>query len=498
VAVLACASALFVSVGAPALADDPLGGAVEETEGALDDTVANTTEAVGDSVDAVAEVVADPADTDDAVEVAVEDVVTDVAAGAGDAVAGAGDAVAGAGDAVADVGNAIDDAKGSTNDSVGAVGHTGDEDGADPTAPPPDGSTVDSPAEGAERKRAHASAANRSERKPAVADREWVLWDPEDRLESTWANVSADRQVRPVGRRPAQEDPCEDDPSLVCLGVLYDTGRDVGGFTDVLGVVAATGLGVMGLLVLALALATSGSTALVAGAPSLRRTGPPEGEPMTPSGRSPSKIRDRTLDWIESYALALTIVGIVLVIVSAVAILLTATAHESKQRTLASPHVEASTPPERPRVEVGEYVSRTHGYAFTYPPTWSISEHDELTRLESPSGRVRLLFGIGTSGPLDVTSRRLFGSLSDVTSNERLVGATSERIDGSRSVLVSGTAIDDAGRAVRFLAITVRGEPKNYAISILVPRRSDPDRILPQIEEIVSSFDVLSSGVNSA
>ena len=219
---------------------------------------------------------------------------------------------------------------------------------------------------------------------------------------------------------------------------------------------------------------------------------------MTPSGRSPSKIRDRTLDWIESYALALTIVGIVLVIVSAVAILLTATAHESKQRTLASPHVEASTPPERPRVEVGEYVSRTHGYAFTYPPTWSISEHDELTRLESPSGRVRLLFGIGTSGPLDVTSRRLFGSLSDVTSNERLVGATSERIDGSRSVLVSGTAIDDAGRAVRFLAITVRGEPKNYAISILVPRRSDPDRILPQIEEIVSSFDVLSSGVNSA
>ena len=73
---------------------------------------------------------------------------------------------------------------------------------------------------------------------------------------------------------------------------------------------------------------------------------------------------------------------------------------------------------------------------------------------------------------------------------------TRDNSDGTRSLLVRGTAIDDADRRVRFLAITVRGDSKNYAISILVPRRSDPVTVLPQIEDIVSSFDVLATGAN--
>ena len=44
---------------------------------------------------------------------------------------------------------------------------------------------------------------------------------------------------------------------------------------------------------------------------------------------------------------------------------------------------------------------------------------------------------------------------------------------------------------MRFLAITVQGVPRNYSISVLVPARSDPARVLPTIEAIVSSFQIL-------
>jgi hypothetical protein len=71
-----------------------------------------------------------------------------------------------------------------------------------------------------------------------------------------------------------------------------------------------------------------------------------------------------------------------------------------------------------------------------------------------------------------------------------LIGLRRELIDSSRSLMVSATATDDAGRSVRILAIAIRGEPRNYAISILVPRHSDPARVLPLIEEIVSSFEL--------
>jgi hypothetical protein len=79
---------------------------------------------------------------------------------------------------------------------------------------------------------------------------------------------------------------------------------------------------------------------------------------------------------------------------------------------------------------------------------------------------------------------------NDPSSNQRLIGTTWERIAGSRSLIVSGMTTDATGRSMRFLAITVRGVPRSYSISVL--GRSDPTRILSTIEEIVSSFEILS------
>jgi len=218
---------------------------------------------------------------------------------------------------------------------------------------------------------------------------------------------------------------------------------------------------------------------------------------MASRRRSLSSIKDSTLDWLETYALALTLAGIVLVTVAAVAVLVADTAGESARPTL-GPAGSVEPPPTLPDESsvsgVTEYVNTSQGYSFAYPPTWTIREEEGLTRLESPNGRIRVLFRTGVSGDLEIASGRLFDSLADITSNEQLIGVTREQIDGARSLLVSGTATDAEGEPVRFLAITIRGEPQNYGISIFVPRGSDPVRVLPRIEEIVASFDVLGTG----
>jgi hypothetical protein len=208
-----------------------------------------------------------------------------------------------------------------------------------------------------------------------------------------------------------------------------------------------------------------------------------------------SEFRENALDWVHAYALALTLAGIALFTVSVVAVLIADTAGESNRPTFPE-IVEPASPPPQQEQDVVEYVNATHGYGFTYPATWNIREDERLTRLESPNGRIRVVFRPGASGDLEVASGRLVESLTEITSNEQLIGMTREQIDGSRSLLVSGTATDDAGERVRFLAITVRGEPQNYAISIFVPRRSDPVRVLPRIEEIVASFDVFGTGTD--
>jgi hypothetical protein len=203
----------------------------------------------------------------------------------------------------------------------------------------------------------------------------------------------------------------------------------------------------------------------------------------------------------QAYAVALIMVGIALVTAATVAILIENAARqdarESARRMLGPPAGEMpDRSGSRSDLGVAEYVNGTHDYGFEYPASWTVHENAQITSLENPNGRIRVRFGVGPSSDLGTTAARSIHSLSDVTSDRDVIGMTRERIDGSNSLLVSGTAIDDSGRRVRFLSITVRGQPRNYAISILVPRRSDPVTVLPQIEDIVSSFDVLATGAN--
>jgi hypothetical protein len=205
-----------------------------------------------------------------------------------------------------------------------------------------------------------------------------------------------------------------------------------------------------------------------------------------PDSFSPNRAWGAVLDWIERHDLPLTLGGIALIVSAAILVVAT---FESPQPTIA----ESNPPSIGPELVQGpvEYENRVQGYGFTYPGTWDLREAARFTRLQSPDGRIVASFRLWASGDLDVASSRLLDSLADAHRDLDLIGMTRERIDGSRSIIVSGTATNEAGRPVRFLAITIRGEPLNYAISIFVPRRSDPARVLPRLESIVSSFELL-------
>lgn len=50
--------------------------------------------------------------------------------------------------------------------------------------------------------------------------------------------------------------------------------------------------------------------------------------------------------------------------------------------------------------------------------------------------------------------------------------------------------MNDAGVAVRFLAITISLEGQNDAIAVFVADTTDPVQVLPPVEDIVASFEV--------
>ena len=256
-AVVGASTAFTLFLAGPAAADDPLGDVVDQTVGgvvdqtgdAIDSTVSDTTQVVGETVDGASDVVSDPTTADSAV---------------GDVVA---DSTAGVGDTVTAVGDAVGDARASTNEAVGAASQVGDasiETDNSGSTYSTGGGSGDSAAGSLDGDQQRDGENGRKDRSRAyeIGDQEWV-WKPADRLESTWENVPIGLRVEQVAVSD-ESDPCHDDPALVCLGILYEMGQYAKIVTSVLGVLATTGIGVVGLMAMALALGTSGSAALVA------------------------------------------------------------------------------------------------------------------------------------------------------------------------------------------------------------------------------------------
>jgi len=136
------------------------------------------------------------------------------------------------------------------------------------------------------------------------------------------------------------------------------------------------------------------------------------------------------------------------------------------------------------------------GYTFTYPRTWTVEEEGAETELASPDSETVVSFGsgetlqVGGGGGEHPADQDLLRSLGSIV-QPSVLGTAWQQVDGRRSFLVSGTADDPVGRSIRFLVIAIPGERPTHAISIVVPAQSSPSQMLPRLERIVASFDIL-------
>jgi hypothetical protein len=223
VGIMTCLIALVLLAPGQALADlldDPEGS----TEGVVEDTVEDVTEVVTEVVNEVTEAAGDGTDE---VATAVDDVVTDTADTAND--------VTQLGDATGGITGTVD-------------GSSGSDAGGSPASHGRGGSAT-----GGRERAGFLVTITRASHTGS-----W-RWKPVNPLGAGLTGMSGGVLLQTTG----DGDPCEGSRS-VCLDVLFGRGEFVKLGDDVLGILATTGVGVIGLMVIALLLGVSGSGALVA------------------------------------------------------------------------------------------------------------------------------------------------------------------------------------------------------------------------------------------
>jgi hypothetical protein len=142
-----------------------------------------------------------------------------------------------------------------------------------------------------------------------------------------------------------------------------------------------------------------------------------------------------------------------------------------------------------PSVPTARHTNAAAGYSFLRPVGWEVSDSGTVSELTGPDRDVTVSFGLGPDGGLRAASEELAASIEDTYDDAELEGARREDIAGRPAIVVGGSAVNEAGVSLRFLAITLRIGGENYSISVFVSDASDPVRILPSVEDIIVSFE---------
>lgn len=138
------------------------------------------------------------------------------------------------------------------------------------------------------------------------------------------------------------------------------------------------------------------------------------------------------------------------------------------------------------------HVNAEGGYSLRSPTGWSASTEGTATKLIGPNSDVSLSLDIAPYGNIDDVSKRFVRTLTAKWTVVEVEASQGRSVGNAPAVSVGGTGTDSEGTPIRFLTIVLDAGKRNFAIAVSTPLEHDPANVVPQIQEIVSSFQLLN------
>lgn len=142
------------------------------------------------------------------------------------------------------------------------------------------------------------------------------------------------------------------------------------------------------------------------------------------------------------------------------------------------------------------FVSRKGGFSLDLPGDLEVSRKGRTVQLVSMDRELVIMVGPGEAGSLRHASEQFLNTLEGKYTSFVLAGTKSEEVDGRRALTSYGQATNSNEIKIRFVAVVVRAQPRNYTIAAYTAFGSDPSVVLPRVNAVVNGFKVLSAGKN--
>jgi hypothetical protein len=138
--------------------------------------------------------------------------------------------------------------------------------------------------------------------------------------------------------------------------------------------------------------------------------------------------------------------------------------------------------------DANEVVNTAGHYRFEAPTGWSTTQDGRTTTVTSPDQATVITLGIGRSGPIPVAGTLFFQEVASHYKNVQVIPPEAKQVGPRTALVYGGVGNNDKNTSIRFLAITVENNPTNYAIAVFTAADSDPNVVLPPVNQLVETF----------
>jgi len=139
-------------------------------------------------------------------------------------------------------------------------------------------------------------------------------------------------------------------------------------------------------------------------------------------------------------------------------------------------------------VSVHTRTVAANGFSLGVPASMTVTRRHGTLALSDKRHGLVVTVGRTTRGPLARAARDFVRSLRDGYHRVRVLGHQPQKVAGRPALATYGHAVNEHGIRIRFVTVTVRHRPRDYAITAFAAYHSDPAAVLPKVNAIASTF----------
>ena len=149
------------------------------------------------------------------------------------------------------------------------------------------------------------------------------------------------------------------------------------------------------------------------------------------------------------------------------------------------------TPSPTPEIATTRLVSKRGGFAVGVPDDVKAKKVGPAVTMMSADKVLSVVVAPVESGPISVSSKAFMRGMKEIYTKVKVTRTETQTIDGKKATATYGQARNAKKVQIRFVNFVVKSSPRNYAINAFTTRESDPLFVLPRVNAIANSFEVI-------